>query len=117
MTYQQERARIDIKSAVDSCIKLMRGTADLPHHNTVISIAERVKQEIGRNTNFKKRIHELTRTLIRVNGRPFTVIANRSTKQSHSETRSTGTAVSTFRFKIGRTGYVDMCPAGIGGKL
>ena len=35
----------------------------MPHHSTVISIVERVKQEIGRNRNFKKRIHELTRNL------------------------------------------------------
>jgi hypothetical protein len=52
-----------VKSAVDSCIKLIRDTADLPHHSAVISIVERVKQEIGRNRNFKKRIHELTRDL------------------------------------------------------
>jgi hypothetical protein len=32
-----------IKSAVDSCIKLIRDRADLPHHSTVISIVERVK--------------------------------------------------------------------------
>jgi len=38
-------------------------------------------------------------------------------KQPHSETRSTGTAVSAFRFKISRTGNVDMGPAGIGGEL
>jgi hypothetical protein len=50
-------------SAVDSCIKLIRDTEDLPHHSTVISIVERVKQEIGRNRKFKKRIHELTRNL------------------------------------------------------
>jgi len=50
-------------SAVDSCIKLIRDTADLPHHSKVISIVEGVKQEIGRNRNFKKRINELTRNL------------------------------------------------------
>ena len=52
-----------VKSVFDSCIKLIRDTADLPHHSAVISIVERVKQEIGRNRNFKKRIHELTRNL------------------------------------------------------
>jgi hypothetical protein len=57
------RACKGVKSAVDSCIKLIRDTADLPHHITVISIVERVKQEIGKNRNFKKRIHELTRNL------------------------------------------------------
>ena len=39
--------KISIKgSAVDSCTKLIRDTSDLPHHSTVISIVERVKQEI-----------------------------------------------------------------------
>ena len=51
------------KSAFDSCKKLIKGTADLAHHSTVISIVERVKQEIGKNRNFKNRIHELTRNL------------------------------------------------------
>ena len=50
-------------SAVGSYIKLIRDTADLPHHSKVISIVERVKQEIGRNRNFKKHIHELARNL------------------------------------------------------
>ena len=50
-------------SAVDSCIKLIRETADLPHHSTLISIVENMKQEIGRNRNSKKSIHELTRNL------------------------------------------------------
>jgi len=40
-------------SAFESCKKLIRDTADLPLHSTVISIVERVKKEIGRNRNFK----------------------------------------------------------------
>ena len=41
-------------SAVDPCIKLIRDTADLPHHSTISSIVERVKQEIGRNRTLEK---------------------------------------------------------------
>jgi len=51
------------KPAFDSCKKLIKDTTDLPIHSTVISIVERVKQEIGKNRNFKNRIHELTRNL------------------------------------------------------
>lgn len=36
---------------------------EIEKYNTISSIVERVKQEIGRNRNFKKRIHELTRNL------------------------------------------------------
>jgi len=52
-----------IKSGVYSRIKLIRDTADLPLHSKVVGIVESVKQEIGRNRNFKNRIHELTRSL------------------------------------------------------